>query len=1495
MNINSTKRILMSALLFCSISTTSLIHSAIETKVGNFVVYPGATTNLNILRDNSYDCDRADITITIVTPPTNGTLVVQANNTVSYTPSIALGDQLVNDVFSYTMTCDGETSAVTKVFIYPGFKPDNMIDNICHVDPTGFEWKIGAPKSSTESIVVSRPWMVGDLDGNGLPEIVAHADFINTPRPDLFPASPNANIEQNRKIAIFKDGDVTNPDYIDIDATAGTSNAYYCEYFAIGAIGVSKFIDGEGAIVTAGVDGRLYAYDYPSKTLRYTSTELYDQIQRNDGLDRRRSGPSIGFADFDGDGMVEMYVGNKIFSLDGLQLLAKLPNGSNFGKNIQNADAVNNEYGGSVSLAADLDNDGYPELIVGNEAYKVEHDGMGNWTMSLYKRITPPTLSIFGRNTTIMNDGFTSVVDLNGDGYLDVIVTKIGYVPLTVSGRATRRPYLAIYGWNVRTNTIMFRTVIQDRSNTSYPLIGDVDGDGKLEIACTQQVTNTNPNTAGFYPELARGNSYVKGYKFPTTFGPNASLTETWSLQVDETATRTGISLFDFNLDGRMELIYRDMSKLRIMQANTSGGFSDLATISSISATTFEMAMVADVDGDGAAEIICGSATAPSTVLGTMQVFKSGNQYNWAPARKVWNQFAYNPTFVNEDLTIPERLFNPSTGFTDDHGVVRHPFNNMLQQAPIMNMEGISLNPAPNLLVDPASTVRLSYTDATDKLTVSGVIMNDGNIAFRGPIALQLYAYTDATASYTPVGPQFLHGTAASSLAQNASISVSYDISNFMTITAGLVPNRWYLAINTKDDSPHAPLYFYSQAECKSGDNLTYRISFVEKEAVMCEGDSEILELSDIYSYRWYAQKTDVTPLPTAGSDNKMNVTKNNAPVQYLFVETYRKGDFVRPITSIRDTIFIYKTPPTLVWTGEDKTGDWHNFKNWSNPEDIFNKYPRANIPRACTNVIIPDGISIYPGLSALTTNYADYVNPECDTITIHHGGEVTLPTRLHYQKAKVDINMSVNRWYMFSPPLKDFNTGDIYVNDPNPYLDDAIMSVRRFGLKNPQNGYVSAGWSGKFNKPTVTFNAGEGLAIWVNDGNTTPAARTKYLFEYPKYDTQYHIYGTSAGDIWGTYPVASRVNANRFIFDGLPNASGNFTVSTLDDNGNGLPAKKLWLVGNPFMAHLDFNKFYQANQTKIKNYYRIMTDGGVYEFYNQGANTLPQYIAPMQSFIIEVADGVASPVSSLTFNGSMTLNVPGETNKIRSASDGSTITQKGRLSIALTDDTFKNHYSQIFVVAENGASNAYVGSEDVTLLLNTYTDFTIEPSVLFTRSTDDQYLSVNRVNAQGLDQLDIPIGIRSVKDNQKLNFLIQGQPTFVDNLDLKLYDKLEDKHYDLKNGATWYSFTNETAKDFLIDRFVIQIGTRKASGIEDNVVDGDQSISIITDKKSYNIVSSEALLKSIQVFDLQGRTVSSTESINSSTYTGSISQEGVYVIKITTDNNTVSRKVIIK
>ncbi|MCD7971664.1 MAG: hypothetical protein LUG18_03205, partial [Candidatus Azobacteroides sp.] len=519
-----TKITLISLLVFLSAGFPFAgLMAAPVAKSGNMVIHPTSNSTLNVLRDCSYECSASEVTVTIVTQAVHGTVTVNPiTRMVVYSHSTP--GAFREDSFRYKISCSGEDSNVATIYLHPGTKPDNMVEDVCHVDPEGFVWAIGEPQSSTVVTNANRPWLLGDLDdindpeNKGLPELVASGE------------------SSSKNLVIFPNGDISNGLVFDLKTIAGITSDFL-HYNMICLFGLSRFNNGKGAIPALNTDGYLYAfeYDYPNLTLKYKSDEQWVQpVTGTLSEDLALSSACISFADFDGDGKIEVYTGNKIFSLDGLQFLTGLGPTDNQGFSTQYG---YNKEGSGISLALDIDRNGFQELIVGNEIYKVENNS-GVWSMSLYKTITPPDITVYGNTIQAKKDGRVSVADFNGDGHVDVL---INYMASTNNNSSTS--YAVFYGWDVYNNQLLFSHVEEGITCCSYPLIGDIDGDGELEIAGTFALHAGNDY-----------NSELKAFKLPSVFSPSATLDNKWNLSIYESGTRTGMSLFDFNLDGIMEI-----------------------------------------------------------------------------------------------------------------------------------------------------------------------------------------------------------------------------------------------------------------------------------------------------------------------------------------------------------------------------------------------------------------------------------------------------------------------------------------------------------------------------------------------------------------------------------------------------------------------------------------------------------------------------------------------------------------------------------------------------------------------------------------------------------------------------------------------------------------------------------------------------------------------------------------------------------------------------
>lgn len=593
----------------------------------------------------------------------------------------------------------------------PGVKlPDNISDADCFVIPKGFQWDIAKKYQSAVLPASNRVQsyanlLVGDVDGDGKPEIIT-LNFLT-------------NSYFSNGIQIFNH-DLTLKKTIPVQA----SETYVTLPLAIGDVnndGKPEIIYGTGyRNVTGGLYYRLLAY-HTDGTLVWTSSDSYISSYTSTYF----HSSSISIADLDGDGKVEILAGDRIFAGESGKLLATLPAG---GRGLQK-NASTTIVSGYLPAIGDIDGDGIQEIACGNTTYRV----------TINSRINPALNSVAIVGKINMVDGYTSLADIDGDGLLDVVVV----------GRPTNGDDSQMYVWSgVGTaNNQIGQTVLGSSyklgpsdpgynpawansygKNGSRPFIGDIDGDGRPEIAYTSYAL------LGIFSYDSTTKKFVRRFRTGTT----------------DTSAATTLSLFDFNQDGRAELVYRDETLLRIMQFtdNGTGGFNCTeTTFPCLSGTHTEYPVIADINDDGHAEIIV-SGEDPSDrphggINNNVRIMVFGSPTNsWASARKVWNQHGYNSLNVNNDLTIPAKPMNPATRFPGPDGVLGtsddvYPFNNFLQQQTTLSKWGTLLWLAANAQFE--KMPEYEYNKDTDQMTITVSISNIGDSPFLNPFQITVY------------------------------------------------------------------------------------------------------------------------------------------------------------------------------------------------------------------------------------------------------------------------------------------------------------------------------------------------------------------------------------------------------------------------------------------------------------------------------------------------------------------------------------------------------------------------------------------------------------------------------------------------------------------------------------------------------------------------------------------------------------------------------------
>ncbi len=155
----------------------------------------------------------------------------------------------------------------------------------------------------------------------------------------------------------------------------------------------------------------------------------------------------------------------------------------------------------------------------------------------------------------IPQDGNVAVADFNMDGQLDVLVVSDG-TPYSTMDTAY------IYAYDPVSEDILF--IHGHYAKTiSYPMIGDVNGDGNLEFVYMDYLEPVS---------LSRIRAM--------TYNAANGLQTLWQATHGDESGQTSMTLFDFNQDGIMEIVFRDNANLRIINGSGTSHLTGNDTVS---------------------------------------------------------------------------------------------------------------------------------------------------------------------------------------------------------------------------------------------------------------------------------------------------------------------------------------------------------------------------------------------------------------------------------------------------------------------------------------------------------------------------------------------------------------------------------------------------------------------------------------------------------------------------------------------------------------------------------------------------------------------------------------------------------------------------------------------------------------------------------------------------------------------------------------------------
>ncbi len=368
------------------------------------------------------------------------------------------------------------------------------------------------------------------------------------------------------------------------------------------------------------------------------------------------------------------------------------------------------------------------EIVAGSRVYGVD---MTNGTLTTLKNLN----TISPTNVPANSDGPTAVADLDLDGDLD-----IAYADGT-----------NFYIWDPNSNALLMRQAGWTVSGVrGMPLIANVYDE------------QFNEGRTNNFPEVILTSvNKLTAFNLSKTTGP------VWNLVTGDTSGQTGITAFDLNGDGTLELIYNDEQNIRVINGDLTAPVN-LATFPSGTATWMEHPVVADVNGDGAAEFVCVTGVT-NAAIGELRMFRSGGGAPWQPARKLWNGRGYRYVGINDDLSVPAQVQDVALEFPKNSG--RKPLNVFNAQ---LNPDGFLLAPG-TVAAANAKPAITSSTVNCPFMFIGYTVQNTGDAALPAGMHVSFYAGNPTQAGSSLIG----------TVQTPASVSVSQTSSFTATLTVG--------------------------------------------------------------------------------------------------------------------------------------------------------------------------------------------------------------------------------------------------------------------------------------------------------------------------------------------------------------------------------------------------------------------------------------------------------------------------------------------------------------------------------------------------------------------------------------------------------------------------------------------------------------------------------------------------------------------------------------
>ena len=399
---------------------------------------------------------------------------------------------------------------------------------------------------------------------------------------------------------------------VDFDARS-TTTLDTSQYIQVepGATPAIADLDGDGVPEIVVVGRRtapwVLGFQRPLVAFRLDGSLFWHQFDQRRDYSFGDGGVAVAVGDLEGDGIPEVALGNRVYDgLTGALKWRAVPT--------REVGYAYNQANGPISCIADLDGDGRSELIAGHTVF--EADGRERWNADV-------------------PDGFCAVADvLDEAAGREVILVSNGYVRILRAADGEVLWMRQLEGW-------------LGAAAGGPPTVADFDGDGRQEFAVA------HGGAVGIYDPSCGASCVAPGLlrARPISAGPTGG-----GIGATPTVSTMGVTAFDFNLDGRSELVWHDKYVLGV-----DAGFETATYLASAGTRPgTQMPVVADLDHDNEAEIIAPlsavqiGARRRTERVGLAVYGHAG--HGWPAARTNWVRHAFADNDEAPTGTDAERL-----------------------------------------------------------------------------------------------------------------------------------------------------------------------------------------------------------------------------------------------------------------------------------------------------------------------------------------------------------------------------------------------------------------------------------------------------------------------------------------------------------------------------------------------------------------------------------------------------------------------------------------------------------------------------------------------------------------------------------------------------------------------------------------------------------------------------------------------------------------------